>query len=187
MIGAIYSISGLGPNFQIIKKACIASSDYFTLLNRRKNVLVDNSGFFPERENFKGKIEFKNVKFIYPNDKSEKLVLDGLNLVIESGKKIAIVGESGCGKSTIVNLIERFYDSYFGEILIDGIDIKNYDLENLRDLIGYVQQEPVLFNISIKENIILGREKKLQKLGEDLDKMVKESCEDAHISNFIER
>ena len=185
-ISSIYSISNLGPNFQILKKACIASSDYFTLLNKKKEISLNNSGYIPEKENFKGKIEFKNVKFMYPNDKTEKLVLDGLNLVIEPGKKVAIVGESGCGKSTIVNLIERFYDSYFGEILIDGIDIKNYDLENLRDLIGYVQQEPVLFNFSIKDNIIFGRERKLESLG-DLDTLVKESCKEAYISNFIEK
>ena len=185
-ISSIYSISSLGPNFQILKKACIASSDYFTLLNKRREKTVNNSGYIPEKENFKGKIEFKNVKFMYPNDKTEKLVLDELNLVIESGKKIAIVGESGCGKSTIVNLIERFYDSYFGEILIDGINIKNYDLENLRDLIGYVQQEPVLFNFTIKDNIIFGRERKLESLG-DIDLLVKESCKEAYISNFIEK
>ena len=135
IVSAIYSMSGLGPNFQIIKKACIASSDYFNLLTLNGNISIKNKGYIPEKENFKGKIEFKNVKFVYPNDKSEKIVIDGLDLLIESGKKIAIVGESGCGKSTIVNLIEQLYDSYFGEILIDGIDIKQYDIDNLRALL----------------------------------------------------
>ena len=182
---AIYSISGLGPNIQIIKKACIASSDYFTLLNRKRKILVNDSGYIPVRDNFKGKIEFKNVKFMYPNDISKKVILDGLYLLIEPGQKIAIVGESGCGKSTIINLIEQFYDSYFGEILIDDIDIKKYNLEKLRDLIGYVQQEPVLFNSSIRDNIIFGRENKLEKFG-DIDSMIKESFEDAYIKDFIE-
>ena len=99
---------------------------------------------------------------------------------------MAIVGESGCGKSTTFSLIERLYDIYSGEILIDGINIKQYDLNSLRDLIGYVQQEPVLFNFSIKDNIIFGREKKLEKLG-DINSMIRDSCEDVYIKKFIKR
>ena len=109
-----------------------------------------------------------------------------MNITIEHGKKIAIVGESGCGKSTTINLIERFYDVISGEILIDDINIKKYDINYLRDLIGYVQQEPVLFNCSIKDNIIFGRERKLVKLG-DINEMVKEACDDAYIRQFIEK
>ena len=184
-LSAIYSMSGLGPNFQLIKKACIASSDYFNLLTLNGQISIKNKGYIPETEKFKGKIEFKNVKFSYPNDKSEKIVIDRLDLLIESGKKIAIVGESGCGKSTIINLIEQFYDSYFGEILIDDIDIKQYDIESLRDLIGYVPQEPVLFNTSIRDNIIFGRESKLEKLG-NIETLIEDSCEEAYIKKFIE-
>jgi ABC-type multidrug transport system fused ATPase/permease subunit len=114
------------------------------------------------------------------------MVLNDLNITIEHGKKIAIVGESGCGKSTTINLIERFYDVISGEILIDDINIKKYDINYLRDLIGYVQQEPVLFNCSIKDNIIFGRERKLVKLG-DINEMVKEACDDAYIRQFIEK
>ena len=186
VLTGIFSISGLGPSIQIIKESCIASSDYFTLLTRIPKISSLNSDFIPLREDFKGKIEFKNIKFMYPNDKNEKLILDGLNLLIEPGKKIALVGESGCGKSTTINLIERFYESNFGEILIDDIDIKKYDINNLRDLIGYVQQEPVLFNTSIRENIIFGREKKLEKLG-NIDSLIEEACEDAYIKEFIEK
>ena len=98
-----------------------------------RQLSLNYSDYIPSKENFRGKIEFKNVKFIYPSDTNGKYALDGLNILIETGKKIAIVGESGCGKSTTINLIERFYDSYTGEILIEDIDIKNYDLENLRD------------------------------------------------------
>ena len=185
IVSAIYSISGLAPNFQIIQKACIASSDYFTILKNDRQLSLNYSDYIPSKENFRGKIEFKNVKFIYPSDTNGKYALDGLNILIETGKKIAIVGESGCGKSTTINLIERFYDSYKGEILIDDIDIKNYDLENLRDLIGYVQQEPVLFNTTIRENLIFGREKKLEKFG-NINKMIEEACEDAYIKKFID-
>ena len=186
VLNVIYSVSGLGPNIQIIQKSCLAASDYFILLSKYSQKQKYIGGYRPTREDFKGKIEFKNVRFIYPHDKTKKVVLDDLNFVIEPGKKIAIVGESGCGKSTTISLIERLYDINSGEILIDGINIKQYDLNSLRDLIGYVQQEPVLFNFSIKDNIIFGREKKLEKLG-DINLMIRESCEDAYIKNFIER
>ena len=186
VLNVIYSLSGLGPNIQIIQKSCIASSDYFILLSNNKTKAELNKGYTINREDFKGKIEFKNVRFIYPHDKNQKVILDDLNFVIEPGKKIAIVGESGCGKSTAINLIERFYDVKYGQILIDDIDIKNYNLNNLRDLIGYVQQEPVLFNTSIRDNIIFGRERKLMKYG-DIETMIKEACEEADIIKFIER
>ena len=186
VLNVIYSISGLGPNIQIIQKSCIASSDYFVLLSKKKIQQKSNTGYIPAKDKFQGKIEFKNVKFTYPHDKSQKIVLNDLNITIEHGKKIAIVGESGCGKSTTINLIERFYDVISGEILIDDINIKKYDINYLRDLIGYVQQEPVLFNCSIKDNIIFGRERKLVKLG-DINEMVKEACDDAYIRQFIEK
>ena len=185
VLNVIYSVSGLGPSFQIIQKSKIASSDYFVLLSKYKKKPKATNGIIPSREEFQGKIEFKDVSFIYPNDKTHKMVLNKLNMVIEPGKKVAIVGESGCGKTTTISLIERFYDIVSGEILIDGIDIKKYDLNSLRDLIGYVQQEPVLFNFSIKENLIFGRERKLEKIG-DINEMICEACEEAHIKRFIE-
>ena len=82
-----------------------------------------------------------------------------MNLVFEPGQKVALVGESGRGKSTTVNLIERLYEPYEGAVLVDGVDIRHYNLNYLRSLIGYVQQEPVLFNKSIRENLIFGRDK----------------------------
>ena len=186
VLNVVYSVSGLGPNFQIIQKSSIAASDYFYLLSKYKEKDRDFDTICPPREEFKGKIEFKNVTFKYPHDNTNKVILDNFNLTIEPGKKIAIVGESGCGKSTTINLIERLYDVNSGEILIDGVNIKKYDLNYLRDLIGYVQQEPVLFNFSIKDNLIFGREKKLEKLG-DINTLIRDACADAHIKDFIER
>jgi ABC-type multidrug transport system fused ATPase/permease subunit len=83
VLNVIYSVSGLGPNFQIIQKAGLASSDYFVLLSKYRKQSKINNGYIPSKEDFKGKIEFKNVKFIYPHDKTKKVVLDDLNLVIE--------------------------------------------------------------------------------------------------------
>jgi ABC-type multidrug transport system fused ATPase/permease subunit len=97
------------------------------------------------------------VRFSYPS-RPETEILKGVNMVFEAGKKIAVVGESGSGKSTIVNLILRLYETNSGSISLNDIDKKESDLVYLRRMIGYVPQEPVLFKVSIKENIIFGRE-----------------------------
>lgn len=109
-----------------------------------------------DKESFVGSIEFKNVWFRYPTRK-ETWVLRGLNLKINPKESIALVGESGCGKSTFVNLLLRFYDVDEGEILIDGRNIKEYNIHSLRKLMGYVMQEPTLFHYSILENILYGK------------------------------
>ena len=185
VIGAIFAIGGISPNIQIIKESCIAASDYFTLYERVPKIFNSEKNIRPNRESIGGKIEFKNIKFIYPSDKNQRPILNNLNLIFESGKKVALVGESGCGKSTTVNLIERLYEPVDGQILIDGIDIKEYNLEYLRSLIGYVQQEPVLFNKSIRDNLIFGRENQIKELGEP-EELMKEACSEAYIKDFIE-
>ena len=184
IISAIVAIGQLAPNIQVIKAACSASSDYFTLYERKPKIYESEKNLTPNRDTIKGSIEFKNIKFIYPSDKAQRPILNGLNLEIEAGKKVAFVGESGRGKSTTVNLIERLYDPVEGQILIDGIDIKEFNIEYLRNLIGYVQQEPVLFNKSIKENLIFGREKVIQELG-NIDELMEKACEEAYIKDFI--
>jgi ABC-type multidrug transport system fused ATPase/permease subunit len=100
-----------------------------------------------------------------------------MNLEIEPGKKVAFVGRSGCGKSTIVNLIERLYDVTGGAILIDGYNLKELDIEYFWSLIGYVPQEPVLFNTSIRENIIFGRKG-------ITEEMIVEACKKAYAEEF---
>ena len=186
IIASIVAIGQLAPNVQTIKASCAASSDYFTLYERKQKIYISEKNVKPERDSIKGKIEFKNIKFIYPSDKAQRPILNNLNLEIEAGKKVAFVGESGCGKSTTVNLIERLYDPVEGQILIDGIDIKEFNLEYLRNLIGYVQQEPVLFNKSIRDNLIFGRQQLLEELGNP-DELIKEACKEAYIEDFILR
>ncbi len=97
---------------------------------------------------------------------------------------MALVGESGSGKTTIADLIERLYDICGGEILIDGLDIRKYDINYLRRIIGYVQQEPFLFNETIRYNLVLGREEELKSLG-NMDQLIQEACYDAGISELI--
>ena len=181
---AIMGFGLIAPNVKIIQESCTASSDYFTLVEREPAMDFKQSVEKPPRESIKGKIEFKNVVFKYPSDPNERIILKGLNLIFEPGKKVALVGESGCGKSTTVNLIERLYETTSGEVLIDGIEIKRFDVKYLRSLIGYVQQEPVLFNKSIKDNLIFGREEHLKTLG-DVDELIQNACDEAYASDFI--
>ena len=108
-------------------------------------------------ENIKGEIEFKDVWFRYPTRK-EDFVLRGLSIKINPSEKVALVGESGCGKSTMVNLLMRFYDVDSGEVLLDGVNVKDYNLHDLRKAISLVMQEPIIFNYTILENILYGKE-----------------------------
>ena len=185
----LMGIMGIGltaPNIKIIQESCTATSDYFSLYERIPEMDYSQSVEKPPREQVLGRIEFKNVKFIYPSDPNERVILEGMNLLFEPGKKVALVGESGCGKSTTVNLIERLYEISDGEILIDGMDIKRYDVNYLRSLIGYVQQEPVLFNKSIRENLIFGREEQLGQLG-NIDELIQTACDEAYATEFVSK
>ena len=103
---------------------------------------------------FNDKLEFRNVTFAY----SDSVILDNINLTIEKGKTIALVGSSGAGKSTLADLVPRFHDVTGGEVLIDGVNIKDYSLQSVRSLMSIVTQEPILFNDSIANNIRLGKE-----------------------------
>ena len=108
------------------------------------------------KQNASMDIVFHNVWFKYPLE-SSKWVLRNFNLTIKGGQKIGLIGESGCGKSTIVQLLLRFYDPQEGEITINGINIQELNISSLRSMFGLVQQEPVLFNTSIMENVIYGK------------------------------
>jgi len=127
-------------------------------------------------ESIKGKIEFRNVSFAYPL-RPDQVVLKNLNFMIEPGQAAAFVGFSGSGKSTIVQLIERFYDPTSGEILVDDINIKDYNINSYRRKIGLVLQEPILFKRSVVDNIRYG---KLDCTDED----IKQASEKAFITNI---
>lgn len=104
-----------------------------------------------------GHIKFKNVCFSYPS-RPDVMIFDNLCLKISAGKIVALVGGSGSGKSTIISLIERFYEPLSGQVLLDGHDIRDLDLKWLRQQIGLVNQEPALFAASIRENILYGKD-----------------------------
>ena len=185
---AVSSFGMMAPNINIIQEACIAASDYFTLLDRKEQIDTSQSNYKPPRDTVKGRIEFKNIQFVYPSDETNRKILDDLNLVFEPGQKVALVGESGCGKSTTVNLIERLYEPTQGEVLLDGVNINKYDLKYLRSLIGYVQQEPVLFNSPIRDNIIFGRQELIEKeFGGESEQLIKSACKEAYAKEFIDK
>ncbi len=123
---------------------------------------------------FKESIEFKNVSFSYV----EKNILDSINLKIEKGKTIALVGSSGAGKSTLADLIPRFHDTVKGELLIDGINIDKYSLKSLRHQMGIVTQEPILFNDTIANNISLG-------MDDATEEQIMDAAKIANAHNFI--
>ena len=125
-----------------------------------------------------GRVEFRNVSFRYYKN-SEGKVLDNINLTIDAGTTVGIIGSTGCGKSTLVSMIPRLYDVDEGEVLVDGVNVKDYSLYNLREGVGMVLQKNVLFAGSVKENLLWGDENAT-------DEMVQEAARHAQADNFIQ-
>jgi len=140
--------------FYNVQKGIAALERIETVLDAR-NTMSDQPNARPLRE-FNDQIDYKNVSFTYRPE--EGPVLNDINLTIEKGKVIALVGASGAGKSTLVDLLPRFYDVSEGQILLDGQDIREYRMHDLRELMGIVSQEAILFNDSIYNNIVFGLE-----------------------------
>ncbi|KAA0703589.1 Multidrug resistance protein 1 [Triplophysa tibetana] len=134
-----------------------------------------NEGY--KLEVVKGNIEFKNIHFNYPSRQDVK-VLNGMNLKIMNGQTIALVGSSGCGKSTTIQLLQRFYDPQEGTVTIDGHDIRSLNVRGLREMIGVVSQEPVLFATTIAENIRYGRQDVTQE-------EIEQAAREGNAYNFI--
>ena len=167
----VESLSDFGVNFN---KVSVSLKRIDEILN---NKLYNDEQFGNTNlDDIKGMIEFKNVKFKYKND--EKYTLKGLSLKIEPNKKVAIVGKSGNGKSTLFNLLLRYFDSTTGTITIDGVDIKDLSEDSLRKNISIIRQTPFLFNMSIKDNF------KLVKDNITL-KSIREVCKKAYIDEYI--
>ena len=155
---AMFSLAMIAPQFKDIGEAQIAAYDIYEIIDS-VTISEEDKGKKEKipADKFKGRIEFHNVTFFYPTRPDVK-VLDNFSMVFEEGKMVGICGETGSGKSTIIQLVERFYKPSSGKITVDGVDINDLDLKWWREMIGYVGQEPVLFNTSIKENIGYGKE-----------------------------
>ncbi|KAG5243323.1 ABC transporter family member [Salix suchowensis] len=151
MIGGLTSYPSMGA----FAKAKVAAAKIFRIINH-KPTIDRNSESGLELESVTGLVALKNIDFAYPS-RPDAPILNNFSLNVPAGKTIALVGSSGSGKSTVVSLIERFYDPNSGQVLLDGHDIKTLKLRWLREQIGLVSQEPALFATTIKENILLGR------------------------------
>jgi len=153
IFGIMFAAMGAGNAMQFapdVGSATNAAIDIFKILDTKPAIDIDDPKQNVKKP-IKGDIEFRNIWFKYPS--REKQILKGLNLKINASTKVALVGPSGCGKSTILALLQRFYDPDQGDIFIDGVSIKEYDLNHLRQCFGVVSQEPVLFNGTIEYNI----------------------------------
>ncbi|CAA0830450.1 ABC transporter B family member 1 [Striga hermonthica] len=154
MIGGL-SLGQSAPSMAAFAKARVAAAKIYRVIDHKPSVERNNESGL-ELVSVNGQLELKNVDFCYPS-RPETRILNGFSLTVPAGKTIALVGSSGSGKSTVVSLIERFYDPTSGQVLLDGHDIKTLKLRWLRQQIGLVSQEPALFATTIKENILLGR------------------------------
>ncbi|MFW9827200.1 MAG: ABC transporter ATP-binding protein [Candidatus Thorarchaeota archaeon] len=142
-----------------------------------------NQKFLEWPRSFKGRIEFQNVTFSYGNN-SKAPILNNISFTIEPNERIALVGPTGCGKTTLVKLILRLYEPDKGKILIDGINIREYPLQVLRKQIGYIEQDIYLFSRSITENIAFGRQKATQ---DEIIDVAKLAQVDDFVQNFPEK
>ncbi|XP_060215703.1 putative multidrug resistance protein [Lycium barbarum] len=151
------NIADTGSMTSDLARGSSAVASVFAILDRKTEIEPENPEGLKITKVLKGKIELKNVFFNYPS-RPDQAIFQGVNLKIEAGKTVALVGQSGSGKSTMIGLIERFYDPIKGQVLIDDKDIKSYNLKSLRSQIALVSQEPILFAGSISDNIIYGKE-----------------------------
>ncbi|KAJ7014896.1 hypothetical protein NC653_004253 [Populus alba x Populus x berolinensis] len=153
-----YVIAEAGSMTNDLSKGGNAIRSVLAILDRKSEIDPSNSwGALDIKKKLKGQVEFNNVFFAYPT-RPDQMIFKGLNLKIDAGKTMALVGPSGYGKSTVIGLIERFYDPMKGTVFIDGQDVKSYKLRLLRSHIALVSQEPTLFAGTIRENIAYGKE-----------------------------
>lgn len=162
--------------FQVVSRG-IASGKRVQEILDCKPAIAD--GEFAGDTPVKGKVEFKNVSFAYPGTGDENII-ESFDLTINPGETVGILGATGCGKSTLVNLIPRFYDVVSGEVLVDDINVKEYKLKDLREKIAIALQKSEIFSTSIKENISWGNENASEK-------MIEEAAATAQAMDFISK
>lgn len=162
--------------FVIIPRATVSAKRINEVLETSSKI---KDGTFSGETEEKGSIEFKNVSFKYPD--ADEYVLENISFSVAPGETVAFIGSTGSGKSTLINLIPRFYDATDGEILIDGKPIKNYSLSCLRNKLGYISQKATLFSGTVKENIEFGQEKPLS------EEQIKQALSLACGLDFVEK
>lgn len=162
--------------FVIIPRATVSAKRINEVLETSSKI---KDGTFSGETEEKGSIEFKNVSFKYPD--ADEYILENISFSVAPGETVAFIGSTGSGKSTLINLIPRFYDATDGEILIDGKPIKDYSLSCLRNKLGYISQKATLFSGTVKENIEFGQEKPLS------EEQIKQALSLACGLDFVEK
>ncbi|KAL0363526.1 UNVERIFIED_CONTAM: ABC transporter B family member 9, partial [Sesamum calycinum] len=172
------SLGQTSPSLNAFAAGQAAAYKMFETIKRTPKIdAADTSGI--ELEDMKGEIELRDVYFRYPA-RPEVQIFAGFSLYVPCGKTAALVGQSGSGKSTVISLLERFYDPDAGEVLIDGVNLKDLRLRWIRGKIGLVSQEPILFATTLKENILYGKE-------DATDEEIRRAIQLANASTFINK
>ncbi|MNC00921.1 putative ABC transporter ATP-binding protein [compost metagenome] len=140
---------------------------------------LENGSLTSSKANRLGEVEFKNVSFKYPD--AEEYVIEDISFTVKKGETVAFIGSTGCGKSTVVNLIPRFYDATAGEVLVDGINVNQYEQTALRNKMGYVSQKAILFGGTVSSNVAFGDN------GSDLSSDVVDAIYTSQASDFVEK
>ena len=164
--------------FMIMPRARVSANRINEVIESKESI---KDGTIDKKvNNEEGTIEFKNVSFKYPD--ADEYILKDINFKVNKGETVAFIGSTGSGKSTLINLIPRFYDVTDGEIIIDGVNVKDYNLHTLHNIIGYISQKAVIFTGSVKENITFGDNDK--KVTND---MINEALDVAQASEFVNK
>lgn len=164
--------------FIMLPRASVSAKRINEVLDEELTIIGGNVK--ENKNNIHGQVEFKNVSFKYPD--ADAPMLKNISFKVEAGQTLAIIGSTGCGKTTLIQLIPRLFDATEGQILINGIDVKDYDLEYLHNLIGYVPQKAVMFSGSVNYNVSFGKSKK--PINEE---KIKEAVKVAQAKDFVEK
>ena len=175
----IMSFLMLAMIFMMLPRASVSANRINEVLDT--DITIKDGKINTDTTGEKGTVEFKNVSFKYPD--AEEYVLKNISFKANKGDTVAFIGSTGSGKSTLINLIPRFYDATEGEVLVDGVNVKDYTQEFLHDKLGYVPQKAVIFNDTVSGNVSYGENEK----GEITDKKIKEAIEVAQAKEFVEK
>ena len=173
----IMSFLMLAMIFMIIPRAQISANRINEILDEKLSIIEGN---YNEKAKIDGEVEFKDVSFKYPD--ADEYLIKNISFKVKKGETIAFIGSTGSGKSTLINLVPRFYDATDGKVLVDGVDVRDYKLSDLHDKIGYISQKAFMFDASIKDNIKYGKSSK-----KITDKKVKEAIKIAQAEEFVSR
>lgn len=178
-IQVVMSFMMLVMIFMILPRASVSAKRIGEVLDTKPS--IEDGVVTQGKQGMSGEVEFRNVSFRYPD--AEECAVKNITFTARKGETVALIGATGCGKSTVINLIPRFYDATEGEILVDGVDVRQYTQQSLRNKIGYVSQKAILFTGTIQSNVAYGDNGKEEASFED----IKSAIATAQASDFVEK